>query len=368
MILNLYAGPGGVEQGARILDVEEPILGYDIDADACATARAAGFRRSQASVPQLDPDEFAGVRGVVITSPCPPFSVAGKGSGLREHDQAALRLAVERLGDAHAGCCPDDAYAEVYRQVQDDRSALVIEALRFALRLPHVQWVVAEQVPAVAPLWREMAAELAAVHDFRYCAVVTLAAEDFGVASRRMRTFLIATRYHTPDLAGMPMRSWWSCGRFAPPAEHLPNRADVFGPTSMADALGWPARQWVNTRGNRRSVGGNEFCADRPAWCLTEKARSWRRVGDGARLTSSQAGLLVGFPADFAWQGSRSKQFLQVADVVAPPVAAAVLGAVLGLDWRSAVGVYPERLYPGRRTAGYVQPELFDADFERVVA
>jgi site-specific DNA-cytosine methylase len=61
---------------------------------------------------------------------------------------------------------------------------------------------------------------------------------------------------------------------------------------------------------------------------LTEKARTWTRESDGARLTSSEAGVLNGFPAGFPWSGSRSRQFLQAANVVAPQVAAALLAEV----------------------------------------
>ncbi|MDF5759123.1 DNA cytosine methyltransferase [Spongiactinospora sp. TRM90649] len=361
MILALYAGPGGMDQGARILGIDEPIHGHDIDTDACATATAAGFHRTRADVPQLDPEHFPKVTGAVITPPCPTFSTAGKRSALHDRDRHAIALALARLGDSHAGLGAESAYAQVYRHVQDTRSALVVEALRFALRLPNVQWVIAEQVPAVAAIWQETASELAAAADFEHCAVITLAADDLGVASRRTRVFLIAARDHTPDLTGLPMREWWSCGRFGAPRLHPP-LTGPFPPTTMADALHWAAGERVNTRGARRTSGGNEFPADRPAWCLTEKARSWTRVSDGARLTPAQAGLLTGFPAFYPWHGSRSKQFLQAADVIAPPVAAAVLGAVLGLDWQPAVRAYLAALYPARTPiTGYLQPYLFEA-------
>jgi DNA (cytosine-5)-methyltransferase 1 len=360
MILALCAGPGGIDQGARILGGVDLIHGYDTDADACATATAAGFTRTRADVGGLDPAGFPAVTGAIVTPPCPTFSVAGTRSALREHDRRALIEAMVSLGDSHAGLCPAGAYRRVYREVADVRSALVVEALRFALRLPDLRWLVAEQVPAVAPVWRETCAELAAGHDFEYCAVLTLAAEDFGVPSRRTRVFLIAVRDGVPDLSGLPMRGWWSCGRFASPRLHTP-LAPVFARIGMADALGWERGERVNTRGNRRTGGGNEFGADGPAWCLTEKTRSWTRVRDGARLTPAQAGLLTGFPADYPWSGSTSKRFLQAADVVAPPVAAAVLGTVLGIDWRPAVRAHLADLYPNRRmNVGFTQPCLFE--------
>lgn len=343
MILDLFAGPAGSDMGARILGIEG-IHGYDIDADACATATAAGFDRTRANVTDLDPDSMRGVTGAVITPPCPTWSASGKRTGLA--DLPHILKAIERLGDSQTGMGPDDAWADVYGKVRDVRSALVVEATRFALRLPHLQWVVCEQVPNVTPIWQEMCAELAAAHDFMACFVLTVRAEDLGLASRRTRTFVIATRDRVPVLAGLPFRQGWACGKHVAPVNLVPQSGAAFPRTTMAAALGWTAGERINTRGERKTSGGNEFGADGPSWCLTEKARSWRRVSDRAQLTASQAGLLTGFPADYPWQGSRSKQFLQAADVVAPPVAAAVLGSVLGIEWEQPVRDYLAGIYP----------------------
>lgn len=47
-----------------------------------------------------------------------------------------------------------------------------------------------------------------------------------------------------------------------------------------------------------------------------------------------QAGVLQGFPADYPWRGTRTAQPRQVGDAVPPPLAAAVVGELLGIDWR----------------------------------
>lgn len=158
------------------------------------------------------------------------------------------------------------------------------------------------------------------------------------------------------DLGGLPVRRLWECGRFTPPHEPRPV-ALPWPETSMAAALGWPSGHRVVTRGARRTSGGNAFPADVPAWCVTSKARSWRR-GDGRELSPSEAGLLVGFEADYPWRGPRSQQFLQAADAVSPAVGAAVLGAAAGLEWRGPVRSYLERIYPGAG-AGRRQMDLF---------
>jgi DNA (cytosine-5)-methyltransferase 1 len=361
VILNLCAGPGGMDQGARVAGVIEPIYGYDIDADACATAVMAGFHRARASVTDLNPDDFRGATVALITPPCPPFSRAGLGRGLA--DFPAISTSLTALGDYFAGMVAERAYLDGLASLNDPRSALVVETLRFAFLLPDVRVVIAEQVPGVAPVWREVGAELAMTADWIYIAVVEIAAEDLGAASRRTRTFLIACRDYQPDLTGLPMRTLWTTGRYGgPPANEPVPLCEAFPSTSMAAALGWPKGEMVNTRGNRRATGGNLFSADGPAWCLTEKARTWYRVSDGLRLTEADAGLLVGFDKSHPWQGSRTKCFLQAADVVSPVVAAAVIGAALGVkDWPRRVRSYLSTIYPTPRPVGrYVQATLFD--------
>jgi DNA (cytosine-5)-methyltransferase 1 len=338
--ISLFAGPGGIDVGAGLLGLR--LHGWDLDADACATATAVGYARTCGSVTDLDPEAMRGVTGAVITPPCPTFSTAGRRTG--RGDMPRLLDALRLLCDNRTGS--DTRWLGAAAAVQDPRTALVCETLRFALHLPHLQWLVCEQVPAVAPIWQEIAAEIACVGDFDHAAVVTVAAEHLGVASRRTRTFLLASRHHAPVLDGLPFTSGWKTGRFTPPMELMPQTGAAFPAPTMADVLDWPVGERVNTRGNRRTSGGNEFGADGPSWCLTEKARTWHRVSDNARLTPADAGLLVGFPANYPWQGSRSKQFLQAADVVPPPVAAAVIGACLGIDWQTPVRGYLAGIYP----------------------
>lgn len=358
MIINLFGGPGGMDQGARIINQTGPILGYDLDADACATATAAGFQRTRADVRDLDPEMFSCAHGALITPPCPPYSRAGRGRGQRDYPRISQALGL--LGDYLGGVAAEQDYQRSLTDLHDERSALVVETLRFAFMVPGLSWLIAEQVPGVAQLWKEIGAELAMTQGWRYLGVVEVASEDLGLASRRRRTFLIATRHYTPDLSSLPMRSLWVTGKYIAPT-HVPVPPAVPIPArTMASALGWPPGELVNTRGNRRATGGNVFSADRPAWCLTEKARTWYRVSDGLRLTPSEAGLLMGFPPDYPWQGSRSKRFLQIADAVSPVVAAAVLGATLGRPWRPLVRSYLTSIYPSTAPAvEYVQPTLF---------
>ncbi len=58
MILDLFAGPGGWDEGLRLLGVTD-VLGIELDRDACAVAEAAGHRRIQVDVTAANPATFA---------------------------------------------------------------------------------------------------------------------------------------------------------------------------------------------------------------------------------------------------------------------------------------------------------------------
>lgn len=74
-------------------------------------------------------------------------------------------------------------------------------------------------------------------------------------------------------------------------------------------------------------------------------ARSWTRVSNRAQLTIKEAAVLQGFRPDYPFTGSRSAAFKQVADVMFPPVAAAVLAGAQGLDWEERISAYLAGLY-----------------------
>jgi DNA (cytosine-5)-methyltransferase 1 len=384
--LDLFAGPGGWDLGARELGVEP--LGIEFDEDACETRLAAGLATRKADVAALNPFEFAPDL-LIASPPCQAWSMAGKRKG-------KLDIAhVHGLTAQTAGQQPD---WEQEPEWADERSRLITEPLRWALALKPrlLAW---EQVPPVLDYWRLCRTILEAEGYSVWTGIVS--SERFGVPQTRRRAILVAN-LEGPAYPPVPTHQEYEHGvaRWEEP------RGTLFGTlhpwVSMAEALGWGGTT-VNTRGNRRTQGGNEFDADEPAWALTEKARSWklranaqsnsalrdadtpaptitgghdtgdriwvhdrRQNGKGGevaprgmdqpapvqtaaglakgrdrfvacaeqaqnakRVEVWEAAVLQSFPADYPFQGSRTKQFQQIGNAVPPLMARAILGSLL---------------------------------------
>jgi DNA (cytosine-5)-methyltransferase 1 len=63
-----------------------------------------------------------------------------------------------------------------------------------------------------------------------------------------------------------------------------------------------------------------------PSWRPGDKwPPQWRNA---VRVSVEEAAALQGFRADYPWQGSRSRCFLQIGNAVCPPVARLVVAAV----------------------------------------
>lgn len=370
MIVDLFAGPGGFSEACRLLGLLTEV-GFELDKDACATRRAAGHRTVRADVASLAVDHLLGkVIGVLGSPPCQGLSSSGLRAGVGDID-----LVIELLGLLWGG---HDRRAQYAEKMADHRSILLAEPLRFALAA-RPEWVVLEQVPAALPVWEATAAHLGAEGYSTWTG--PLNAASYGVPQTRTRAILIASRVRRVTAPA--------------PTHYDPRRgAQLFGQPwmTMAEALGWDAAGIVNTRGQRKTAGGNEFGAAQPSWALTEKARSWvlhtnrdqrpdgsrqtrnphvlpapsltgksggqwvlrpdLPVRDGAsaetmRLSLEDAAVLQSFRRDYPWQGSRSKAFLQCGNAIPVRLAAAVIGAATGLDWQSAV----EREYGRERAA-----------------
>ncbi len=336
--IDLCAGPGGWDVGNLILG-RRGMVGVELNKDAVAIARAAGFARVTRDILTVAPEIHLGVRRVISSTPCQPFSKGGLRSGL--DDMQILLDAQTCFGAGHASEWDEEVdgpepkvvgcgceYETLDARVADARAKLFIENMRWAMKAPDLESLVLEEVPACEPLFEDIAAELYAA-GWEYVNVVVLDAADYGVASRRERVFLYARRYDTSTVSPLP----------STPIER----------TSMATALGWGEGVKVYTRGNRTTSGGNAYSADKPSWCITKTARSWK-IGspDGPELTAGQAGLLNGFPPDYPWTQpgvSRTSQFQRIADVVSPVLGAVILGCATNTPWETPVRKYLTALH-----------------------
>lgn len=285
MILDLFAGIGWAE-GLRQLGLSE--IGIEWDASACSSRAAAGHRTIRADVASYPPSPFVGrVEGLVASPPCPDWSTAGS----MARDLGATGGLVHVVPQW-------------------------VDALR-------PEWVVCEQVPLVTDVWRD--------HAYRYeqagyrTWVGVLDAASYGVPQNRLRAILLAHRSIAP----------------APPAPtHGEAPAALWGslapPATLADAVGLEPG-WVYDSGqNSRTAGGGleryRRSCDRPAGTLTTKSvTQWvlRRDDQRRKLTIADALTLQGFRADLPLQGTTTAQHRQIGNAVPPPLAAAVIGALI---------------------------------------
>jgi DNA (cytosine-5)-methyltransferase 1 len=325
-MVDLFAGPGGLDVAAHWLGI--PVVGIEWDADACATRAQAGLTTQQDDVRLWSSAHFEDASILVGGPPCQTFTVAGTGSGRKALDQV-LQF-VQRMA---AG----QDVAEEVGTLDDVRTGLVLEPLRWALeanRAGHpYSTIVLEQVPAVLPVWKAVAQVL---REVGYCtATGLLHAEEYGVPQTRRRAILLASknfevalprpthrRYRKGigQVEGDPaLLPWRSIG------ETLPSR----GPFEIVSNYG--------TGGNPQLRGRRS--SDEPAATVTGKVSRNRLFVRNTkveldRLSLAEAGLLQTFPRDYPWSGRNVAQ--QIGNAIPPRLAAHVLAAALGLRLRAA--------------------------------
>jgi DNA (cytosine-5)-methyltransferase 1 len=284
-VIDLFAGPGGWDEGAFQLQptLAQRILGVEWDGPAVDTARAAGYHRLQGDIALLDPLMVArGIRiiGLIASPPCQGFSLAGSGAGRR--DTELILQAARVIGSLPAPTAEEfltacaEVLDELRKVVEDDKSVLALEPLRWAIAL-RPEWLAWEQVPAVLPLWRECASQL---RRFGYhCWTGVLNSADYGVPQTRKRAILIASRTR---FVSRPETTHAKGG----------DGGDLFSEprapwVSMAQALGWGTRRGLTVRSSLGTPkvdaqnGHHTFDpVERPAHTVTTKTGDWQVTED----------------------------------------------------------------------------------------
>lgn len=283
--------------------------------------------------------------------------------------------------------------ASLGEEVGDERTSLVLTPLHFATQHDY-EWLAWEQVPTVLPVWEACAEVLRGLGWHVWTGL--LHAEQYGVPQTRKRAFLLASRRHavapptpthsryysrTPDKLDAGVQKWvsmaealgWGLSERPSPtvteggtetggAEPIAKLARY---TSRAD---WCASPSGITGPVHRPVthpaatvtGAGNYETHPPVTHMGDVYNSHgciRRITDPAptiaaamdngnfrwgtgkaagsvRVTVAEAGALQSFPADYPWQGTKTKQYLQAGNAVPPGLALHALAAAIGIDVR----------------------------------
>lgn len=327
MILDLFAGPGGWDEGLRLLGATEVSLGVELDLAAVDTRTRAGHATIRRDVRDLLTADLAAIRGLIASPPCQTFSDAGKGEGKGSIGQlmsaAAAVLAGREVRDAASAAGLDG---------EDQRTTLVLEPLRF-IRDLRPAWIAFEEVSAVLPVWKVYAHLL---HLFGYnCWAGRLNAADFGLPQSRKRAFLLATLAPRPVPVPSPTHASMRPGDAMLMANLKPW-------VTMAEALELGPEPDDLTR----------WAWHRPATTVVRSFRpeiiaapGYRTVGDPSRqnapgsieVTPEQLCILQGIRPDYPFQGSESKRLSLIGAVLPPPWATAILRPLVTTTTQGAV-------------------------------
>ncbi|WP_229848301.1 DNA cytosine methyltransferase [Kitasatospora griseola] len=329
-IVDLFAGPGGLDMAAQALGLT--VTGIEWDDDACRTRLANALETRKGDVRKFGPGDFPNARILAGGPPCQTFTVAGSGAGRRALDQVIAYG--RRMANG------EDIRAELDSH-KDPRTGLVLEPLRWILEALKVgrpyEVIVLEQVPAVLPVWQEYRRILGERGYSAECEV--LHTEEFGVPQTRRRAILIArlttanTALHPQVEMPVPTHQRFHKG------ERPVANGKLLPWVTMGEALGRKDKFRIvsnyGTGGDPKARG--QRTSDEPAFTVTGKVSRNRVVPAGqepdpkkdARIGEEEAGRLQTFPAAYRWSGRAVAQ--QIGNAIPPRLGVHVLAAALEL-------------------------------------
>lgn len=334
-IVDLFAGPGGLDVAAEALGI--PVTGIEWDDDACATRRRAGLGTRKGDVRDFHPSMFPEATVLAGGPPCQTYTVAGSGTGRRALDEV-LKFSRRLVDREDWSSIEKDLHS-----LQDERTGLVLQPLRWALAalddpgLEPYEAIVLEQVPAVLPVW-EAYGEALEKEGYTVDHGI-LRTEMFGVPQTRRRAVLVARRNggraKLPQPTHEPYRKGVTRGRSTAGQTSLVPAPRPW--VSMGDVL--PARPAEFVVISNYGTGGDpkergRRLSSEPSATVTGKISRNRVVApDGTeldRLDFAEAGRLQSFPVAYPWSGRAVAQ--QIGNAVPPRLALHVLSAALDLE------------------------------------
>ncbi|WP_049649222.1 DNA cytosine methyltransferase [Kitasatospora sp. MY 5-36] len=374
-VLDLFAGPGGLDVAAHLLGVRS--LGIEWDKDACETRYAAGLETLHADVSQVRRERFQDLPKELNVlaggPPCQTYSVAGNGAGREAlaKVEEVIHALLDRVSDEEI----DRRLAELG---DDNRTALVLEPLRYAIKALYCRnregrpfdVIVLEQVPQVKALWQAYKKVLEAglpgpdgmEVKYQVAEIATLRTEEYGVPQTRRRTILVA-RLAAHGSPRLPRPTHHAYNPHNPIQGGPQDEKAVAGEKQIALPVAGgepPLRPWVpmwdvlratermpegrktpfEIKSNYGTGGDPEKRGIRtyrqPSFTVTGKASrnvvqtpGGRAPHDPDRMTIREAGILQTFPPNYPWDGGDQSQ--QVGNAVPPLFGMHVLAAALGI-------------------------------------
>jgi DNA (cytosine-5)-methyltransferase 1 len=396
--LDLFACAGGATTGIAMLG--RHVVGVDHDPDACATHATAGHPTIRADLTQPAPVSFT-PELLWASPPCTAFSMAGKGEGREVADVLVGRILAENWE-------PLDGYdPPVWLVLPTMREVLRLNPV--AVAMENVPPTLPVMHACAIVLQRHGYSTAVGVLSAETFGVAQTRKRAFLIANRTRSVSLPEPTHQAygsevdeaqGSLFGEPLLPWVSMAealRWQAPAvvrtrcERTTPGGNDFGSDKPSWALTEKARSWerLPVALDRRcqqgpkdarepvpaveverpapsmtvsglALGQFQWTTQRPSTTLVSSFRpdvvagpGYRQAGDGPRqdapgsisISISEAARLQAFPNGHPWRGSRTSIFRQVGNAVPPPVAAAVAGAALGVDWRPAVAAYLTELY-----------------------